>query len=78
MSFLGDFIKKHFLYIFFNALKPSASSPAMTVEHSFSYYMRQNLLSKVLECAVVPDIWTAGEKKKKKKKFCVLCIFIFF
>lgn len=38
----------------------------MTVEHSFSYYMRQNLLSEVLECAFGPDIWAAREKKKKR------------
>jgi len=58
--FLGGFMKKSIQGRFFssclNALQPSASSPAMTVEHSFSYYMRQNLLSEVLECAVGPDI----------------------
>jgi len=58
--FLGDFIKNNaelqFLSSFLNALELSASSPAMAVEHSVSYYTRQNLLSKVLECVVIPDI----------------------
>lgn len=60
---------------FLNVLQPSASSPAMTVEHSFSYYMRQDLLSEVLECAVGPDIWTAGNKKQGDWGFIFIILF---